>query len=327
MATPAHCSRQVGRSLAPQRRQRKLQCIVVNEMRECDMQLTHAEESDKARASNAIRGGAREFKTLLTGEEGSPGNFKLSFVRQSGELDIPRHRHNFDQIRMCLEGEKQNYGKNKWIAPGELVYFPEGTPYGPEKSASHRLSITLQFAGASGGGYLGSARMHAAMAEMTAFGSFENGIFVRTGALARGQRRNQDSFEAIWEHVNQRKIVYPKQRYGEPVHMIPDNFDWLTLEGQSGLAAKTLGIFSERRCEIAMLRVDAGAGGVLAKRATTTIGFVVAGAGEANGRALRKHSAFTIERGEDCRLASPDGMELLTIVLPVAGTAARRAGH
>jgi hypothetical protein len=292
------------------------------------VQLTHAEESDKARASNAIRGGAREFKTLLTGEEGSPGNFKLSFVRQSGELDIPRHRHNFDQIRMCLEGEPQNYGKNKWIAPGELVYFPEGTPYGPEKSASHRLSITLQFGGASGSGYIGSARMHAAMAEMAAFGSFENGVFVRKGALAPGQRRNQDSFEAIWEHINQRKIVYPKRRYDEPVRMIPENFAWLPLEGQSGLATKTLGIFSERRCEIAMLRLDAGAGGALAKRATTTIGFVVKGAGEANGNPLREHSAFTIERGEACQLASQDGMVLLTIVLPqLAGSARRRPGH
>jgi hypothetical protein len=290
--------------------------------------LTHAEESDKARASNAIRGGAREFKTLLTGEEDSPGNFKLSFVRQSGALDIPRHRHNFDQIRMCLEGEPQNYGKNKWIAPGELVYFPEGTPYGPEKSASHRLSITLQFGGASGSGYIGSARMHAAMAEMAAFGNFENGVFVRKGALAPGQRRNQDSFEAIWEHINQRKIVYPKQRYDEPVRMIPENFAWLPLEGQSGLATKTLGIFSERRCEIAMVRLDAGAGGALATRATTTIGFVIKGAGEANGNPLRKHSAFTIERGEACQLASQDGMELLTIVLPqLAGNARRRAGH
>jgi hypothetical protein len=292
------------------------------------MQLTHADESDNARASNAIRGGAREFRTLLAGEEGSPGNFKLSFVRQSGELDIPRHRHNFDQIRMCLEGERQNYGKNKWIEPGELVYFPEGTPYGPERSASHRLSITLQFGGASSSGYIGAARMQAAMAEMKAFGNFEDGVFVRTGALSPGQRRNQDSFEAIWEFVNQREIVYPKQRYDEPVRMKPDNFDWLPLEGQQGLAMKTLGIFSERRCEIAMLRIDAGSGGVLARRSTTTIGFVVKGAGEANQRALRKHSAFTIERGEDCLLASRDGMELLVVALPLlAGDAGRRASH
>jgi len=247
------------------------------------MQLTHAEESDNARTSNAIRGGAREFRTLLTGEEGSPSNFKLSFVRQSGELDIPRHRHNFDQIRMCLEGERQNYGKNKWIDPGEIVYFPEGTPYGPERSASHRLSITLQFGGASGSGYIGAARLQAAMAEMTAFGSFAHGVFVRRGALAPGQRRNQDSFEAIWEYVNQRKIVYPARRYEEPVRMRPNNFAWLPLESQAGLAMKSLGIFSERRCEIAMVGVDRGAGGMLAKRATTTIGFVVTGAGEANG--------------------------------------------
>jgi len=292
------------------------------------MQLTHAEESDNARASNAIRGGAREFKTLLTGEEGSPNNFKLSFVRQSGELNIPRHRHNFDQLRMCLEGERQNYGKNKWIAPGELVYFPEGTPYGPEKSAAHRLSITLQFGGASGSGYISGPRMQEAMAEMRSFGSFADGVFTREGALASGQRRNQDSFEAIWEHVNQRKIVYPKPRYDEPVHMTPENFAWLPLAGQPGLAMKSLGIFSERRCEVAMLRVDAGAGGVLAKRATISVGFVLAGAGEANGRALRKHSAFTIERGEDCRLASRDGIELLLVALPLLpDDAARRASH
>src|SRR5260221_13394266 len=112
------------------------------------MQLTHAEESDNARASNAIRGGAREFKTLLTGEEGSPNNFKLSFVRQSGELNIPRHRPNFDQLRICLEGAGQNSGKNKWIPSREAGYFPEGTPYGPATSAARRPSILVQFRGA-----------------------------------------------------------------------------------------------------------------------------------------------------------------------------------
>src|ERR1700748_3539548 len=122
------------------------------------MQLTHAKESDNRRAGSAIRGGAREFKTLLTGEEGSPGNYKLSFVHQTGELNIPRHKHNFDQIRMCLEGDRQNYGKNKWFNAGEMVYFPEGTPYGPEQSASRRLSITFQFGGLSGSGYLSSSQ-------------------------------------------------------------------------------------------------------------------------------------------------------------------------
>jgi len=286
------------------------------------VQLTHAEQSDKAQASNAIRGGAREFKTLLAGEEGSPNNFKLSFVRQSGELNIPRHRHNFDQIRMCLEGDRQNYGKNKWIEPGEIVYFPEGTPYGPEISASHRLSITLQFGGASGSGYIGSKRMQSAMAEMKGFGSFEGGVFVRSGELAPGQRRNQDSFEAIWEHINQRKIVYPKPRYDEPVRIKPANFDWLPQPGQPGVSTKPLAVFSERRCEISMARLDAGADAVLDKTQSIRIGFVIAGEGGANGQALRKHSAFTIEPGERCKLDS-DGLELLLIGLPILKPAAQ----
>lgn len=281
------------------------------------MQVTHAEESDNARASNAIRGGAREFRTLLAGEEGSPNNFKLSFVRQSGALDIPRHKHNFDQIRMCLEGERQNYGKNKWIEPGEIVYFPEGTPYGPEKSSAHRLSITLQFGGASGSGYVGSARMQSAMAAMKAFGKFDGGVFMREGALAPGQKRNQDSFEAIWEYVTGRKVTYPKPRYDEPIRIKPANFAWLPLDGHAGMAMKSLGVFSERRCEIAMMRLGDGTAGALAPAAATRIGFVVTGAGDANGRPLRKHTAFTIEGGETCRLASGDGMELLLVTLPL----------
>src|SRR6266550_1379654 len=94
------------------------------------MQVAHAEDSATI---DSIRGAEREFKTLLTGDEGALDNFRLYFVRQKGEVDIPRHKHNFDQIRMCLEGEGQNFGDRKWIKAGELAYFPEGTAYGPER--------------------------------------------------------------------------------------------------------------------------------------------------------------------------------------------------
>ena len=169
------------------------------------MQIAHA---DDCTDRNSIRTGKeRQFKTLLTGEDGALDNFRLYFVRQQGEVDVPRHRHNFDQIRMCLEGPgKQNFGKDKWIAPGEIAYFPEGTPYGPEQSNTERLSITLQFGGASRSGFISSARLHQGMEEMKAFGTFEKGIFKRIGQLAPGEKRNQDSYEAIWEHVNKRKL-------------------------------------------------------------------------------------------------------------------------
>jgi quercetin dioxygenase-like cupin family protein len=103
------------------------------------MKVAHAEDSAQI---NSVRGAEREFKTLLTGDDTALDNFRLYFVRQKGEVDVPRHKHNFDQIRMCLEGEGQNYGERKWIKAGELAYFPEGTPYGPERSNCERLSIT-----------------------------------------------------------------------------------------------------------------------------------------------------------------------------------------
>ena len=234
-----------------------------------------------------------------------------------GELDIPRHRHNFDQIRMCLEGDRQNYGRDKWINPGELVYFPEGTPYGPEQSSSQRLSITLQFGGASGQGYIGSQRTAAAIEEMKAFGTFEKGIFIRNGELAPGQRRNQDSYEAIWEHINRRKLTYPKPRYEEPINIKPANFDWVSDIAQQGLAKKLLAVFSERGATISMLKLEAGVSGGIDPRSCTQIGFVVRGEGDANGQPLRKYTALSLQPQEACKVTATDAVEMLVVGLPV----------
>ena len=70
------------------------------------MKVAHAADSAQI---NSVRGAEREFKTLLVGDDTALDNFRLYFVRQKGEVDVPRHKHNFDQIRMCLEGEGQNY--------------------------------------------------------------------------------------------------------------------------------------------------------------------------------------------------------------------------
>ncbi len=285
------------------------------------MQVAHAEDSTQIASTRT--GKERQFKTLLIGEDGALDNFRLYFVRQQGEVDVPRHKHNFDQVRMCLEGGKQNYGKDKWIAPGEIAYFPEGTPYGPEQSDTERLSITLQFGGASRSGFISSARVQKAMDEMKAFGTFEKGIFKRGGELAPGEKRNQDAYEAIWEHVNQRKLVYPKPRYGEPILMKPENFDWEPCDGQRGLAKKDLCAFSERHLQFSVLKLDPGARGRQPSRGGIQIGFVLQGTGTVNGQALRKFSAFSGR--EEFALASDEGMEVLLVGLPVFAEAKQEA--
>ena len=276
------------------------------------MQVAHAQDSATI---NSVRGPEREFKTLLTGDENALDNFRLYFVRQSGEVDVPRHKHNFDQIRMCLEGGRQNYGADKWIAPGEIVYFPEGTPYGPEQSDTERLSITLQFGGASGNGFVSSARLQQAMNEMREFGTFEKGIFKRIGQLAPGEKRNQDSYEAIWEHVNKRKLIYPKPRYGEPILVKPENFEWEASREQPGFAIKRLCVFSERHLQFLIAKLDAAAHGLQPSRGGIQIGFVLRGEGTINGVEIRKHSAFSSK--EDLALSSDHGMEILLVGLPI----------
>ena len=276
------------------------------------MQIAHAEDSKQI---NSVRGAEREFKTLLNGDPNALDNFRLYFVRQKGEVDVPRHKHNFDKIRMCLEGGAQNFGANKWIEPGEIAYFPEGTPYGPEQSNTERLSITLQFGGASRSGFVSSAKLQQAMEEMKQFGTFEKGIFKRVGQLAPGEKRNQDSYEAIWEHVNKRKLVYPMPRYGEPILIKPDNFEWDPIDGQPGFGRKNLCAFSERHLQFGVLKLEPGARGVQSSRGGIQVGFVLKGEGAVNGQRLRKYSAFSGR--EEFALTSDDGMEVLIVGLPI----------
>lgn len=278
------------------------------------MQIRHADQGEETNA--AIRGGDREFKTLLTGDENSPDNFRLVLARQTGKVVAPRHKHNFDQIRMCLSGDGQNYGPDRWIQPGEVVYFPEGVPYGPEDSDCQRLGITLQFGGASGNGFMSSRRSKQGMEELKAFGRFEKGIFHRNGEASSGQKRNQDGFEAVWEHVNKRKLEYPKPRYDEPIMMRPQNFDWQKTE-QGGLSVKPLGSFTERRVEVSLLRLASGACARIALRPGRQVGFLTRGAGQVDGGDVRQHSAFLLDPHEGAEIVSKDGMEILLIGLPI----------
>src|SRR5437868_6583499 len=204
-----------------------------------------------------FRGNPKDGQVLLTGEDDAPDNYRLSYSRQAGPFYSPRHKHNFDQIRMVLGGGAMNYGPKKWIQPGELAYFPEGTPYGPQDYDSERYGMTFQFGGASGSGYISLRRMTEGMKALEKFGTFEKGVFHLAGDHPAGVRRKRDSYEAVWEHLNARPLKYPKPRYSEPILMKPSNFDWQNDPEQADLSVKRLGSFSERQLEISMLRVNA----------------------------------------------------------------------
>lgn len=50
------------------------------------------------------RSGGVSFRHLLAGEEDSLDNYSLSLVDVAELYEAPRHRHNFEQVRVILKG-------------------------------------------------------------------------------------------------------------------------------------------------------------------------------------------------------------------------------
>ena len=172
------------------------------------------------------RGGTFYGRVLAEGEEGRLDNFQLNYGQQGGDFYSPRHRHNFEQIRFQLEGTL-DYSRDGKLSEGMVGYFPEGTSYGPQVPVNGEQSTTIVFqcGGASGGGYLSQAQIRKGNQELLEFGAFVDGVFRRREGVPG--KKNQDGFQAIWEHVNGRALRFPKRRYEKPVLMEPDNFAWI----------------------------------------------------------------------------------------------------
>jgi hypothetical protein len=280
------------------------------------VQIVHASQLEWSPLS-AHRLNGKESKQLLAGREGAPDNYRLVMVRESGIVaTTPRHKHTFDQLRMTIAG-RTNYGPKRWIEPGEIAYFPEGAFYGPEESEGDRLGLTFQFGGASGNGFMSERQSNRGIEGLKAFGRFEKGVFYRDGELAPGQRKTQDSYEAIWEFVNGRTLEYTRPRYDEPVLMRPANFAWQDAPGQNGVAAKLLGVFTERRLEIGMLRVSAGTSAMLGPRPGIQLVCVLAGAGRTATEAIQLYSAFEVVTGTVEQITASETLELLVVGLPI----------
>jgi len=204
------------------------------------------------------RGGTFHGRIMVEGEPGALDNFQLSFGQMGGDFNSPRHRHNFEQIRYQLEGAL-DYGRDGKLVAGMVGYFPEAVYYGPQSQDPDIAckTIVLQFGGASGSGYLSQAEVQAGMRELREEGEFKDGVF-RRRADVEG-KRNVDGYQAIWEHVNGRPMDYPKPRYPQPIFMDPENYAWVPVAGVPGVAEKLLGVFTERRSETGLIKLDAGA--------------------------------------------------------------------
>jgi hypothetical protein len=274
------------------------------------MQIVHAADLPWLEREEKHREGSLAFKNLFKGDEGDPSNFRWVLSRNSGTYRSPHHRHNFDQVRFCVEGSA-NIAPGKTLNQGDVGYFPEGTPYGPQEDLhSHRLTLVFQGGCASGLGYMSSAQLRSGHEELEQLGTFAAGRFRR-----HGDSQSRDSYEAIWEHVFGRPIAYPPQRYDEPVLIRTAAFAWRH-DSEDGAGRKPLGSFTERGTRLEMLRIEPGGRATLGERGATALAFVVSGSGRHNGERWSAHSALRITPGETVELQGDERAELFVSVLP-----------
>ena len=259
--------------------------------------------------------GSLAFKYLLTGEESSPDNFVLLLARQEKHFATERHRHNFDQFRFAIRGD-MNVGEGLRLREGQLGYFTEGAPYGPQDdpveplAPGERVHLTLQFGGATGYGYLDPKRLRACRNELRREGEFVD-VFYR-----RHDGKTQNGLDAVWQHAFGTKLEYPKPRYPSPVIMDPRSFRWIPEPDVPGVERKHLGTFTERGVWAELLRLQPGAELTSDCVHARQLLFVLAGSGTVDGAELKLHSALQLDPGERACISSQDRLELLVFGLP-----------
>jgi len=275
------------------------------------MQIAHGDEVPIVCDGGGVRTGKVGKQFLLQGDPASPGNFKFGLFHQYGDFYSPRHRHNFCQFRVQLEGLCE-YGLSGNMTPGTIGYFPEGAYYGPQGPDSEdTYTATLQFGGPSGQGLLTPEQTGAAKKELLKVGYFEKGVFHPNPDVP--DRRNMDGFEAVWEHVNGRKLIYPEPQYAAPVMMYPDHYQWIPVAGVKGVDEKLMGVLTDCRIPCAMYRLQPGAAFPAHGRG---ILMVMSGHGTVEDQTFRQYTSVYLDTSETTQFRADRISEILLMGMP-----------
>ena len=276
------------------------------------MDIIHAGQMPWGENLAAHRQGGMAHKVLFEGVEGRPDNYVLVLANEGSDYYSPRHRHAWDQVRFCLEGAVP-IGRDRLLHAGEVGYFPEGAPYGPQSGGPNRIVLLLQFGGASGLGYLSARQLREARQALASEGVFEGGVFRRTSG--DGQK-NLDAYEAIWRHVTGQPIDYPRSGYDGPIVMRPDSLVWDEVNSPVGVRRKAVGRFPERNLSLDIIDLQAEAEHAAEASDTLRLIFVLSGDGQCGEVAYHAQSAVRLPPGEAATFTAETPTELFVITVP-----------
>lgn len=230
-----------------------------------------------------------------------------------GVFTAPRHRHNFDQIRLTLSGQT-DYGYEQIAGPGDATFFPAGAYYGPERFEAAEIFL-LQWSP----DWVTRQQSDAAYAELAKTGEFTDGFYVY--ADDDGHQVRKDGTNAVWEAVNGKPLLIPSPKYQQPILMRPEGFEWQPRAEH--LSVKDLGHFTDEDLNIVTYRWSEGA--VLRLPAERThIFWIGSGAVSLDGRRLGEQTILFSDFGEAHELCGVHAGEATCIGLPVS-TGCRQA--
>lgn len=274
------------------------------------MQIVQSEKVPFLERKDRPREGKFIEKRLLEGQPGSVDNFQLILVQTGGDFFSPRHRHNFDQLRFQIDGEG-GFDRDGTMVPGTVGYFPEGTRYGPQANTGDLTTLVLQFGGASGNGYMAESEVSEAVRQLRQYGEFKNGAFI---AKEGSGRKNQDAYEACWEHHNKRKLEYPAERFHHPVFMNAGAFNWHPVEGSPGVEEKQLGSFDEYGTGVRFVKLAPGA---TLRAKGRRLYYALSGAGTGgNGGSWAKGDVIATGIDEAHEIRATEAAEFYVIMMP-----------
>lgn len=255
------------------------------------------------------------FQYCLEGDPMSPDNFMLVLGRQDGDFYMPRHRHNFEQIRLPLVGD-MTIGENLKLKEGHIGYFPEGLPYGPQEDPlgkappGERLQLVLQFGGSSGCGFMSMDQRLAARDELAKTGEFVGPNYRHpNGKLEWG-------LNVIWKHVFGERLKYPMPRYQNVVMADPDRFNWIPVQGARGVSHKFLGSFSERGAWTEIVKLAPDATWTSTDETARRLLFVTSGNGLIGADVVGRYTAIQAEAAEALTVVAAEELQIFLIGLP-----------
>ena len=255
------------------------------------------------------------FQHMLRGDPSSSSNFMYILGRQDADFYMPRHRHNFDQIRLPIRGT-MNHGAGIVVGEGEVAYIPEGLAYGPQEDPlapygpGERLQLVLQFGGASGYGFMSIDQRRQARKELAEDGGFDGSHYRRRDG------KSGWGLNAIWEHVFRTPIKYARARYKSIIIADPKRFNWLRVAGTQGVDHKFLGAFSERGVWVEMVRVRANAKWSSIDARAKRLLVVLSGDGRLGTTTIERLTAVDVDPGETLELSATSELQLFLIGLP-----------